>query len=152
MMPRLGNKKEGEVIVEGPAFFNVKSEPIQIQNFVIVDITFDEKISHLRAYLPFQKSESLIEQEKREKEKTEKEQREREQREKEQREKEQEENVQVVKWGVPSWNCKFCGMKFDHGPEHYYGFRIKKGIREIIIRKHEGGETRCCGKGQIKFK
>jgi len=64
MMPRLGNKNDGEVLVEGPAFFNVKSEPIQIQNFVFVDITFNEKISHLRAYLPYKKSKSLIEQEK----------------------------------------------------------------------------------------
>jgi hypothetical protein len=53
MMPRLGYKNEGEVIVEGPSFFIVKSEPIKIKNFVIVEITFNEKLSQERTYLPY---------------------------------------------------------------------------------------------------
>jgi len=69
MMPRLGNKNEGEVIVEGPSFFIVKSEPIKVHNFVIVDIEFNERISKVRAYLPNKRGEKerLIEQEKKRK-------------------------------------------------------------------------------------
>jgi len=71
MMPRLNNKNEGEVIVEGPSFFIVKIEPIKVHNFVIVDIEWNERISQVRAYLPNKRGEKerLIEQEKREKEK-----------------------------------------------------------------------------------
>jgi len=66
MIPRMGNKNEGEVIVEGPSFFIVKSEPIQVNNLVIVEIEYSQMISQVRAYLPIkniQKDVRFIEDE-----------------------------------------------------------------------------------------
>jgi len=48
----LEKKNEGEVIVEGPSFFIVKGEPIKVHNFIIVDIQYNEKKSHIMSYLP----------------------------------------------------------------------------------------------------
>jgi len=45
-------RNEGEVLVEGPSFFIVKRVPIKINNYVIVDIEFDERKSQIMSYLP----------------------------------------------------------------------------------------------------
>jgi len=53
MMKRLSNTNEGEVLVEGPAFFKVKSEPLKLKNYVIVDIEYMAEESKDKTYLPF---------------------------------------------------------------------------------------------------
>jgi len=56
MMPRLGYSNEGEVIVEGPSYFTVIKRPLQINNYIIVELEQNyEKSKHYPIY-PFQKN------------------------------------------------------------------------------------------------
>jgi len=73
MMPRLGNKNEGELLVECPSYFTVINQPIKLNNFVIVQIEHNIKKSQLMAYLPLTTNDKKFTEEKLEKERLEKE-------------------------------------------------------------------------------
>jgi len=62
MISRMRDINEGEVLMEAPSFFKVKSQPIKIQNFVIVEVEYDLKTSQIMAYLPYL-SNDIVEKE-----------------------------------------------------------------------------------------